>query len=126
MCLRTTYEMTEDDLRQLLDACKQTSVMSTDGSYVEPSQENVNRAWKRLGEKYGFDYMTAEPITGKGQRFFSAVPSEKETQREECLKKETGKNWLSEVKDIENQICTLEQRLKELKRTHSFVQQIKD
>jgi hypothetical protein len=34
-------------------------------------QENANEAWRRLGEKLGFDYMTVRP-NGKGDRFFSA------------------------------------------------------
>jgi hypothetical protein len=40
-------------------------------------QENANKAWQRLGEKMGFDYMTVQPIPGKGQRHFTAVEGEK-------------------------------------------------
>ena len=70
------YEMTEEDLNELLDACKPTRVMMI-GSYIPPSpQENANRAWRRLGEKMGFDYLTVKPIAGKGQRFFSATKTE--------------------------------------------------
>ena len=71
---RTNYEMTEEDLEELLDACKPTICIKI-GNYSPPSpQENANRAWARLGEKYGFDSMTVNPIANKGDRFFSAVP----------------------------------------------------
>lgn len=78
---RTNYEMTEDDLKELLDACKPTPVIMI-GNYVPASpQENANRAWARLGEKMGFDSDTVRPIPGKGNRFFAAVPSETEIQK---------------------------------------------
>jgi hypothetical protein len=75
--------MTEDELKELLESCKPTSCIMV-GAYAPSSpQERANRAWQRLGEKYGFDYMTVRPIQGKGTRFFSAVPSETPLQREE-------------------------------------------
>jgi len=71
-----TYEMSEDDLQELLDACKPTPVMFlSGGTPMGPSQqENANLAWSRLGEKMGFDAMTVQPITGRGSRFFTATP----------------------------------------------------
>jgi hypothetical protein len=72
---RSNYEMTEEDLKELLAACKPTPVILI-GNYSPPSpQENANRAWKTLGIKMGFDYQTVRPVPGKGQRFFTAVPS---------------------------------------------------
>ena len=86
---RINYEMTKDDLKELLNACKPTLVMKI-GSYIPPTpQENVNRAWKNLGKKMGFDHMTVQPIPGKSQEFFSAIPSETEFQKEERVKRET-------------------------------------
>jgi len=73
---RINYEMTEEDLQQILDACKPTPVIKI-GNYTPASpQENANRAWRMLGEKMGFDYMTVQPIAGKGNQCFSAVPTE--------------------------------------------------
>lgn len=71
-----TFEMSEDDLRELLDACKPTPVMFlSGGTPMGPSQqENANAAWARLGKKMGFDAMTVVPIAGKGDRFFTAWP----------------------------------------------------
>ena len=52
---RVDYEMTENDLQEILDACKPQPVMKI-GSYVTKSpQEYANMAWQRLGEKMGFD-----------------------------------------------------------------------
>lgn len=112
---RTNYEMTEDDLKELLDACKPTPVMMIGGSCAASPQENANRAWQKLGKKYGFDYMTVKPISGKGQRFFTAIPSENEAQKEERLKKVVEEKRLSEIENIENQIAELQSRLTELK-----------
>lgn len=84
---RTNYEMTQADCDELLAACKSTPVMFMSGgqSMGGSPQENANRAWQTLGEKMGFDYMTVAPIAGKGVKFFSAVPSENETQRDERI-----------------------------------------
>ena len=74
---RVEYEMTEDDLKELLEMCRPTPVMLIGGHNIGKStQENANAAWRRLGKKMGFDAMTVKPISGKGERFFTAVPSE--------------------------------------------------
>lgn len=75
MSKREEFEMSEDQLRVVLDACKPTPAMwGSDGvPFFGTPQENANRAWQALGEKLGFDYMTVEP-TSKGDRFFTAEP----------------------------------------------------
>lgn len=73
--MRREFEMTEDQLKKLLDACKPTPVMYLSGGtpmYSTP-QENANRAWEALGKEMGFDYLTVQP-NGKGDRFFTAEP----------------------------------------------------
>lgn len=71
----TEFEMSEEQLTTLLDACKPTPRMYLEGG--EPMcgtpQENANRAWAALGEELGFKPMTVNPVAGKGQRFFTAV-----------------------------------------------------
>ena len=53
-----------------------TVMFLSGGQPMGPStQENANAAWGRLGAKMGFDAMTVQPVRGKGQRFFTAVPS---------------------------------------------------
>ena len=83
---RINYEMTEENEKVLLNACKPTPVMKIMGGTSQ--QENANNAWKALGRKMGFDYVTVRPINGKGTRYFTAVPSENETQRKERIGKE--------------------------------------
>jgi len=87
------------------------------GAYAPSSpQERANRAWQRLGEKYGFDHMTVRPIQGKGKRFFSAVPSETPLQREERLKREEAELKQRRIVDLKREI---EVRQRELERLES-------
>ena len=69
------YEMTEEQLKVLVDASKATPVMFMSGGrpMFNTRQENANYAWEQLGKTLGFDYLTVEP-TGKGNRFFLAEP----------------------------------------------------
>jgi hypothetical protein len=84
---RVNYEMTQDDLDQIKKACKPVACMMIGGSTGPSQQENANNAWASLGKKMGFDSMTVRP-SGKGMRFFTAVPSETESQRESREQKE--------------------------------------
>jgi hypothetical protein len=113
---RTNYEMTEDDLKELLDACKPTPVMFLSGGRPigGTPQENANRAWKNLGEKMGFDYMTVRSINGKGDRFFSAVPSENETQMAERLEREAEEQRQVLIKQLEIEIGKKQNELRKL------------
>jgi hypothetical protein len=70
--MRKEYEMTQEQLDKLLDACKPVPMIMLQCGTPSSPQENANRAWKRLGEEMGFDYMTVLPFPAKGHRFFSA------------------------------------------------------
>lgn len=72
--MRKEFEMTEEQLKKLLDASKPTPVMYLSGGtpMFDPPQENANRAWASLGEELGFQSMTVEPAPEKGDRFFTA------------------------------------------------------
>jgi hypothetical protein len=76
--MRQNFEMTEDDLKVILDACKPTPVMFLSGGIPisNTPQENANHAWELLGNKMGFNHMTVQP-TGQGNQFFSAETKEK-------------------------------------------------
>jgi len=113
---RTNYEMTEEDLAEIQEACKPTPVMLIGGSCSPSPQENANRAWRRLGEKMGFDYMTVHPIPGKGPRFFTAVPAENEERKKERLAREVEEQRKAEIAHIEGQIIELMARLDVLKK----------
>jgi hypothetical protein len=80
---RTEFEMTPDDLDVILKASKPTVGIMVGGSFGPDPQENANAAWKALGKKMGFEWNTVQPIRGKGNRFFTAIPSETEEQRRE-------------------------------------------
>lgn len=82
------YQMSNQDLEAILDACKPTPFMMI-GNYSPSSpQENANNAWRKLGEQMGFDHLTVRPVHGKGQRFFTAVPSESDEARKERVTRE--------------------------------------
>ena len=66
--------MTTSDLESLIAASKPVKMMMLQCGTPQGPQENANTAWKRLGDRMGFDHMTVRP-TGKGYRFFSAISS---------------------------------------------------
>lgn len=114
---RTNYEMTQEDLDRILDACKPTPVMFLSGGLPMggSQQENANSAWQSLGEKMGFDYMTVQPITGKGNRFFTAVPSENATQRTERLAREAEERRRADITRLTAEIADKQATLDKLK-----------
>jgi len=112
---RVEYEMTGEDLEKILDACRPVPMIMI-GNYIPASpQENSNTAWKILGEKMGFDYMTVRPVPGKDQKFFTAVPDETEEQKKERLEKEAEENRQAEIKRLEKEIAEKEDKLNKLK-----------
>lgn len=76
MTERREYEMTEADLAELLAAMKPVPAMYLSGGQLmgASQQENANAAWRRLGERMGFQYMTVQG-SSKGKRFFTAIPN---------------------------------------------------
>ena len=63
--------MTQEQLDEILDACKPVPYMVIGGVVPRSPQENANDAWRLLGDALGFKHMTVRP-NGKGDRFFSA------------------------------------------------------
>lgn len=110
---RTEYEMTEEDLQGLLQP--QIPEMLIGGvSTSSFQQSNANSAWEKLGKKMGFDYMTVQPAQGKGQRFFTAVPSETEEARKERLEKQAIEQKKQNIARLENEIKALQDNLTQL------------
>ena len=70
--MRQEYEMTPEDLNEIMMACKPVVYMVFGGHEPLTPQENANRAWIRLGKKMGFDGMTVKP-SKKGDIFFTAI-----------------------------------------------------
>lgn len=118
---RTNYEMSEADLETLLEACKSVPAMMIGGTLPSSPQENANRAWAALGAKMGFDHMTVQPIYGKGQRFFFAVPSENEAQRDERIAREAEAARVAEIDRLETEIADCQKRLAALTPTNNEV-----
>lgn len=73
--MRKEFELKQEDLDSILNASKSTPCMYLSGGQLigDTPQENANRAWKQTGKKYGFIWDTAQPVTGKGQRFITAM-----------------------------------------------------
>jgi hypothetical protein len=112
---RTEYEMTEEDEKSLLESCKPVPAMMIGGVMPPTPQENANRAWAALGKKMGFDYMTVRPIQGKGNRFFTAVPSETQEARDERLAREAEEKRQRDIDQLTEEIAERKQRLDALK-----------
>ena len=91
---RINYEMTEADLGALREA--------------------ANAAWEALGKRMGFDYMTVMSIGGMGERFFTAIPSENETQQAERLARELKEKRAQEIANLRETIAEQQQALDEL------------
>jgi len=72
--MRKQFEMTPDELKELLSACKPTPVMYLSGGtpMFKSPQENANYAWQALGREKGFIWDSVQPVSGKGISFFTA------------------------------------------------------
>ncbi len=69
--MRKEFEMSQEQLDAIMDACKPVRYMVIGGMPPRSPQENANAAWAALGKELGFKHMTVRP-SGKGDRFFSA------------------------------------------------------
>lgn len=105
------YEMSEDQLKTLLDACKPTPVIKIGGSWGSSPQESANRAWEALGKEMGFDHMTVQPISGKGTRFFSATPNETKEQKAERIQQQEKDKRESEINNLRTLIASLQEQM---------------
>lgn len=72
MGVRKEFVMDEDTYQAMLT--KPGPVMKVGDVWLNDfAQSSANDKWRKLGEKMGFDGMTAEPIPGKDAKHFSAV-----------------------------------------------------
>ena len=110
---RVDYEMSEKDLKELLEACKPVACLMIGGHTPSSPQENANMAWAKLGKKMGFDSMSVRP-SNKGQRFFTAIPSETDTQKQERMQREAEEKRRSEILKLKEEIKQRQDRLEGL------------
>ena len=76
--MRKKFEMTDDELESMLEACKPVPYMVVGGVPPRSQQENANSAWRELGDKLGFDSTTVRPVSGEPMKFFTAEPTDVE------------------------------------------------
>lgn len=107
---RTNYAMTEEQLAKLLEACKPVPAMMI-GGYAQSQQENANNAWAALGSEMGFDDKTVQGIAGKGNRFFSAIPSETPEAKAEREARQEAEAKTHRITQIKNDIANLQKKL---------------
>ena len=111
---RTEYEMSEEQLKRLKDACKPTPCMMIGGVMPRTQQENANAAWQQLGEEMGFDYMMVRPVEVKNPRHFTAVPSETAEHRAARLAEEAEARKQADIMRLRATIWDLQYQLKTL------------
>ena len=107
---RTNYEMTPEDLRQILKACEPVPMIMLQCGTGHSRQERANAAWAELGSRMGFDSTTVLP-TDKGDRFFTAVPNETEAQQKGRLSREAEAARLQEIETLKAEIRERQARL---------------
>jgi len=73
--MRREYEMSQEQLDRLLEACKPVPMIALQCGPVRSPQQNANDAWAALGKEMGFDSTTVQPARGKGDRYFTADPT---------------------------------------------------
>lgn len=76
--MKQDFQITQDELNEILEASKPTPVMYLSGGtpMFDSPQENANRVWKKLADKYGFVWDSAELISNKPPTNFKATPTQ--------------------------------------------------
>jgi len=74
--VRKEFKLTEDELKEILDASKPVSYMVFGGRGPMSPQEKANMVWHGLAKKHGFKLMTVKPVPGKSQEHFTAEVEE--------------------------------------------------
>lgn len=110
---RTNYEMTQEDLSELLDSMQPQPLIMLNIGGGRSAQERANDAWRRLGDKMNFDHMSVRP-NGKGDRFFSAIPSETEDQKSRRIAAEKEEEQKNKIAKLQAEINERQEALTKL------------
>lgn len=70
--MRKEFKLTEDELKEILNASKPVPYMVFGGRGPMSPQEKANIVWRSLAKKYGFKLMTVKPVPDKSQGYFTA------------------------------------------------------
>ena len=84
---RTEYQMTQEDYDKIIEACRPVPMIMLHIGPFRSQQDNANDAWAELGSRMGFESMTVLP-SEKGKLYFTAIPNEPESVKQERLEKE--------------------------------------
>lgn len=103
MTEKQRFEITEEELSELLKACRPTPVMYGPGgvSLFGTPQENANAVWRRLGAKYGFQWDSCTPAEAGNQRAFMAYPIPVMTEKEKAHRAELAAKMEREAQAAE-------------------------
>jgi hypothetical protein len=74
--MKKRFEMSDEQLAKIIDACKPVPYMVIGGQPPRSQQENANAAWAALGNEMGFKHMTVERC-GEDDKVFMAEPEGK-------------------------------------------------
>jgi hypothetical protein len=77
--MKQEFEMTADEFERIKAIAQRPAipVMKIGGVITgDEKQDDANSFWKDLGNKYGFEWDSAEGVSGKGYTFFKATPKQ--------------------------------------------------
>lgn len=73
--MRREYEMTQADFDRIIEACRAVPAIALQCGAPRSQQENANAAWRELGERMGFDYLSVRPDSQGRNLFFTSEPA---------------------------------------------------
>jgi hypothetical protein len=73
---RSEYLMTPEEFKEFKDACTEIPIAVAGDPHLAKrrAQQRAREFWKKMGERYGFDPTSSEPVPGKHFGYFTAVP----------------------------------------------------
>lgn len=75
--MKQEFQMTSEEFEQMKAIAQRPAIpVMKIGSVItgDEKQEDANGLWKRLADKYGFEWDSAEPVSGKDHTHFTAIP----------------------------------------------------
>lgn len=78
--MKKEFQLSQEEFEEIKNISQQREPVMKFGNYWTGygPQERANAFWKLLGEKHGFVWDSAEPISGKDHTFFMATPTKVE------------------------------------------------
>jgi len=92
--MRQSYSLTDEQLKEIMEACKPVACMQIGGVGPSSQQANANRAWEKLGKEMGFVGDSVQPY-GKDPKNFTAeeIIPEPEPNLNEIRIRRDGDQW---------------------------------